>query len=209
MQAFEYAQDVDRNRWEFAIGFDELQRVGLTTADCRWMVCKGWSELAKELTPHPGLPRRFRHDVGLAISQRSCFVLTDTGVQMTRQMNHSKTNAVRLVDEHVVSEPLVTLRPHWDRDRHELRVGTRLVKQYKLPSPNQERILMAMEEESWPVRIDDPLPPSKKLDSKQRLHDTIKNLNRNQKQRLIRFMGDGTGQGVRWELILEQETSLR
>jgi hypothetical protein len=82
-----------------------------------------------------------------------------------------------------------------------------LVKQFKLPSPNQEMILMALEEEHWPVRIDDPLPPSKKLDAKQRLHDTIKNLNRNQKQRLIRFMGDGTGQGVRWEWILERGTS--
>jgi hypothetical protein len=207
MRALEYAQDVDRNRWEFAIGFEELQRVGLTTADCRWMVCKGWSELAKELMPHPGLPRRFRHDVGLAISPRSCFVLTDSGVQVIRRLNHIHGSAVRAVDVPNASEPVATVLPRWDRDRHELRVGTRLVKQFKLPSPNQERILMALEEETWPVRIDDPLPPSKKLDAKQRLHDTIKNLNRNQKHRLIRFMGDGTGQGVRWELIDEQETS--
>ena len=100
---------------------------------------------------------------------------------------------------------LVRPTPRWDRDRHELRVGGELVKQFKLPSPNQEMILMALEEESWPPRIDDPLPPSQKLDAKQRLHDTIKNLNRNQKHRLIRFMGDGTGQGVRWQLIAESQ----
>ena len=66
---------------------------------------------------------------------------------------------------------------------------------------------MAFEEDGWPARIDDPLPPAKKIDAKQRLHDTIKNLNRNQKQRLIRFMGDGTGQGVRWKPILNGDLS--
>ena len=60
---------------------------------------------------------------------------------------------------------------------------------------------MAFEEESWPPRIDDPLPPSPNIDSKKRLHDTIKSLNRHQKQRCIRFMGDGRGTGVRWEPI--------
>lgn len=208
LQAYEYAQDVDRNRWEFAIGFDELRRAGLTTADCRWLVCKGWSELARELTPQPGVPRRFRHDVGLAISQRSCFVLTDSGVQVVRRMGRQDQAAGRSADSASYASALISMvRPHWDRDRHELRLGDSLIKQFKLPSPNQEMILMALEEENWPVRIDDPLPPSKKLDAKQRLHDTIKNLNRNQKHRLIRFMGDGTGQGVRWELIAEHNSS--
>jgi len=36
-------------------------------------------------------------------------------------------------------------------------------------------------------------------DSKRRLHDTINSLNRNQKQSLIRFLGDGKGEGIRWE----------
>jgi hypothetical protein len=62
-------------------------------------------------------------------------------------------------------------------------------------------ILSVFDEENWPPRIDDPLPPSKRINTKQRLHDTIKSLNRNQKQRLVRFLGDGTGEGVRWELI--------
>jgi hypothetical protein len=32
------------------------------------------------------------------------------------------------------------------------------------------------------------------------LHDTIKALNRKQKVCLVRFMGDGSGEGIRWEL---------
>ncbi len=75
------------------------------------------------------------------------------------------------------------------------------MKQFKVPAANQERILAAFEEEGWPIRIDDPLPPNSEQDSKRRLHDTINSLNRNQKQNLIRFVGDGSGQGVRWELV--------
>ena len=91
--------------------------------------------------------------------------------------------------------------PLWDAARQELRVGDSLVKQFRLPAPNQGRILMAFEEEGWPSRIDDPLPPQPDLDPKRRLHDTIKSLNRNQKHRLLRFKGDGQGLGILWEFI--------
>jgi hypothetical protein len=37
-------------------------------------------------------------------------------------------------------------------------------------------------------------------DAAQCLHDTINHLNRNQIAQLIRFTGDGTGKGVRWEV---------
>ncbi len=79
-------------------------------------------------------------------------------------------------------------------------MGAAVVKQYKVPAPNQERVLAAFEEEGWPVHIDDPLPPSNDQDPKRRLHDTINSLNRNQKRSLLRFIGDGSGQGLRWEL---------
>jgi hypothetical protein len=92
--------------------------------------------------------------------------------------------------------------PKWDRDRQELRLGDVVVKQFKVPAVNQERILAAFEEEGWPVRIDDPLPPATDQDPKARLHDTIVSLNRNQKHPLIRFYGDGTGQGVRWGAVV-------
>ena len=90
-------------------------------------------------------------------------------------------------------------RPCWDRDRQELRVGTLIVKQFKVPAPNQETILAAFQEEGWPHRIDDPIPPHPDKEPKRRLHDTIISLNRNQRTPLIRFLGDGSGQGVRWE----------
>lgn len=93
----------------------------------------------------------------------------------------------------------LTMSPTWDRDRQQLRVGKVIVKEFKVPASNQEAILAAFQEENWPPRIDDPLSPAPDQDPKRRLHDTINSLNRNQKQALVRFLGDGSGQGVRWE----------
>jgi hypothetical protein len=203
LRALDYAIDLGRSRWEFAVELAELQRLGLSTADCRWLVCKGWVEIARELSSAPGSPRRFQHDLHLSLTRRSCLVLTDLGATEVRKHFARQRERVLTVNTTPQKSSAANLLPHWDRDRHELRVGGQLVKQFRLPSPNQEKVLNAFEEENWPVRIDDPLPPNEKLDAKQRLHDTIKNLNRHQKNPLIRFMGDGTGQGVRWEIRIE------
>jgi hypothetical protein len=80
-----------------------------------------------------------------------------------------------------------------------LSFGRFLVKRFRQPAPSQEVILTAFQEEEWSSRIDDPLPPQFQQCAHQRLLDTIKNLNRNQRHRLIRFEGDGTGRGVRWK----------
>ncbi len=81
-----------------------------------------------------------------------------------------------------------------------LYVGEQVVKQYRVPSPTQEAVLNAFEEEGWPTRIDDPLRPKPDQDAKRHLHETIRRLNRNRRAKLIHFSGDGTGAGVLWEL---------
>ena len=77
-------------------------------------------------------------------------------------------------------------------------LGAALVKQFRVPAVNQELILSAFEEEGWPPRVDDPLPRTGETDSKVRLRDAIKGLNRNQVQARVRFRGDGTGQSILW-----------
>ena len=101
-----------------------------------------------------------------------------------------------------------SIEPKWNGERHLLRVGDKIVKEFKVPSANQEAILTAFEEEGWPERIDDPLTPVGRIDPKRRLHDAIKGLNRNQKNSLIRFRGDGTGEGVQWSLISAGDVSM-
>jgi hypothetical protein len=95
----------------------------------------------------------------------------------------------------------VGIRPFWDSNRRELRLGSQVVKRFKWPAMNQELIVLAFEEEGWPRRIDDPLPLDPNIDPKRRLHDTIKCLNRHQLIPLIKFRGDGTGQGVLVEIV--------
>ena len=102
--------------------------------------------------------------------------------------------------ESVLPSPAVRT-PKWDSERRELRVGDRVVKQFKVPAPGQQRILAAFEEEGWPPCIDDPLPPAPDQDAKRRLHDMINALNRCHRHALIRFMGNGSGEGVRWEWV--------
>ena len=81
-------------------------------------------------------------------------------------------------------------------------VGEHVVKQFRVPSPNQEAILDAFQEEGWPTFVDDPLSPVPGQSAKRRLRDTIKGLNANQAAAVIRFHGDGTGQRVTWNLLI-------
>lgn len=226
LQAHLYAEELSRDAWDFAVEIPGLRAEGLTNSDFRWLVCKQYVEHAREITSAGENGRQFRPAGSLTFSKRTCFVLTSCGVTA------SELGIEFLADQQSIlssappigggrSDVLTSLSnnsrvttngqadiscmviPTWDRDRHELRLEGALVKQFKLPSPNQETILMAFEEDHWPPRIDDPLPLEPGLEPKRRLHDTIKSLNRHQKSRLIRFMGDGTGEGIRWALCSE------
>lgn len=89
-------------------------------------------------------------------------------------------------------------RPAWDKARRILVFSGVVIKSFNWPARNQELILTAFEEMGWPERIDDPLPITEGISQKDRLHDTIKCLNRKRLVKSIRFAGDGTGQGICW-----------
>ena len=94
---------------------------------------------------------------------------------------------------------VTTKHPTWDPDGRRLLWGGRVLKVYHHSAAEQQLILAAFEEQGWPNRIDDPLSPKFLLDSVERLHNTIRSLN----DRLegIRFHCDGSGTGIRWELL--------
>jgi hypothetical protein len=98
------------------------------------------------------------------------------------------------------SATVARIVPQWDAMRRELIVGGQVVKRFRVPARNQEAVLVAFEEEGWPHRVYDPLSPDGDTDTKQRLRETIKALNGHRLARIIRFRGDGTGEGVCWEL---------
>ncbi len=88
-------------------------------------------------------------------------------------------------------------RPHWDAARRRLTYEGLLVKQFRGRPGTQEIILAVFEEEGWPARIDDPLPPKDDMDPKTRVRNTLVRLNRAQRNALLRFEADGVG-GILW-----------
>ena len=80
-----------------------------------------------------------------------------------------------------------TPKPVWDREKRELRLDGKIIKRFKWPAGNQERVLNAFQDQGWPMFIDDPLDVDPKICPKRRLHDTLKCLNRNSLARRLSF----------------------
>ena len=202
LQAYEYAQELQRPPRDFALEFDALRETGLNHNDCRWLVYQNLVQhtLDAELQCETEGSSSTRPRVML--TRTSCFILTERGLALAhafldRRDPLPSLETVRTVD---LAHSSVELSPRWDRDCRELWLGAALVKQFKVPAANQEIILQAFQEEGWPPCIDDPLPPQFAMNPKRRLHDTLGALNRNQKHKFIRFRGNGNGEGVRWEV---------
>ena len=203
LRAFDYAQDLRTDRWEFAVEVTTLNALGMTNTDLRWLERKGLVEHADETTGSTDARRTFEKTGRLPFSDRTCVVLTDLGVELARS-SQGKLRQPGVGESPAAGHeksPALYPKPHWDKTQRELWLGSHLVKRFKQPAPDQEAILDAFEEEGWPIHIDDPLPQQPNKVPERHLHDTINNLNRNQKSRLIKFHGDGWGQGVRWSVV--------
>ena len=205
LKAYNYSKQLTRGAWDFAVEIGVLTDNGLSNSEFRWLICKGYVEHARELTDRGATLRTFRRVNSLSFSPQSCFVLTEAGaaaaIAMETTAAPNQPNEIEEVLSGNQPSESEESTPEWDPDRHQLRVGDLVVKQFNVPSPNQETLLTAFEEEGWPPQIDDPLPPVAQVDPKRRLRDTIRGLNRNQKNCVIRFMGDGTGEGVHWVFV--------
>ena len=193
LQAHQCAADVRRSVWDFAVTIHMFRLAGVTDCHMQWMCCKGYVEHAIEVIVPGDELRQFRPTTGLRITPESCFVLTELGRECAEQIVGSYSES-----PHTPLSPSSSL-PCWDAQRRELRVGQTVVKSFQVPAKNQETILAVFQEEGWPSRIDDPLPPVAEIDPRRRLHSTIQCLNRNRKADLLRFHGDGSGTGIRWD----------
>ncbi len=195
--AYLMAVQMKRDPWDFAI---EISQFALTdTNELRSLIYQGLVEHRSETT-RPGSPRRtFQSESDIMLSNRSCFVITPHGIRtLVRWMSLQKK-----VGQPGVNAAARSLEqtPVWDAQTRELRVGGKVVKLFRWPAQNQEAVLNAFQAQGWPTRIADPLPLDPKVCAKRRLHDTIKCLNRRRIEKLIKFRGDGTGRGVKLELL--------
>jgi hypothetical protein len=177
--------------WEFAVSLTELLAAGLTGTDVRRLVAGGLAEHAHERLRLGSDRRSFHPMTNLALTARTCFVLTPAGERLLKQWDG------RVALNGNDHSPALLL-PRWDAERRQLWYGDQLVKWYRQPADSQQTILAAFEEEGWPPRIDDPLPKVHGIMPRDRLHDTLKRLNRDQLATLLLFRRDGSGEGVEW-----------
>jgi hypothetical protein len=212
LESSAYARMLDEDPWEFSVEWPELHRIGISRSDGRWLIHRGLVSHALEVTSLDDRRRRFVASRNSGLSRRSCLVLTEKGRALAHRVAEwPDANVTALADRlsaarrgQVGRTNIVAMAPQspmWDGDRRQLRVGSRIVKEFKVPAMNQEIVLAVFEEERWPPRIDDPLPWKCDIDPQRRLHDTINSLNRRQRLRLVHFSADGLAQGIRWELI--------
>lgn len=192
LDAAQCAQSTQMQRWEYAVPISEMGNLGLSPNDLRWMINKRWLCHGRDLTQLRDCERKLEATEAVIFDDRSCFVLSDDGIVLAASSFSSSFSTVKSAPHSVV--------PSWKSDRSELWFGEVVVKRFRWAAVNQETILATFEEDGWPARIDDPLPYATAQDPKRRLGDTIKCLNRNQCAPIMRFRGDGTGEGVRWDL---------
>lgn len=91
-------------------------------------------------------------------------------------------------------------KPKWDAKTGELSISDVVVKEFRWPAANQSLLLKAFQRQNWKTEIKDPLPRTRGINPKVRLHDTIKCLNRNHTYTIVRFHGNGDGTGVTYSV---------
>jgi hypothetical protein len=205
LEAHEYVQDLGSSPWEFAVELSTLRRLRVSNSDLRWLVARGLVEHAVEVTRTGDAARGFRQPPRPVFSKRACYVLTPAGMDLAHELADPNDSSEESHARAPEMKPRLTISaaepptPKWDRDRKELRVGSAVVKRFKLDANDQEAVLAAFEEEAWAVRIDNPLAPAGEKSSQRRLQEALESLNRTQKGPHFRFTEDGNGEGVRWE----------
>jgi hypothetical protein len=186
--------------WDFALRLLQLQKLGVSESDLRWLVFNGYVDQADEETTFRDPARRFQPRANVPFSAETCFVLSEKGALVAGEGSDCRPSSSSDFPQIV---PLRSQLPHWDRKLRLLLLNGCVVKRFRRPANNQELVLSVFEEEGWPPSIDDPLPFVRPQRPKERLHATIRCLNSNHENRLIRFRGNGTGEGVFWEPIPE------
>jgi hypothetical protein len=188
LEAYEAAQSVGRKVWDFAVEIATVRAKGLSNSDLRRLVCQGYVEHARETTPaQSGRRRTFRGENQLSFCARTCLVLTDAGAAAAGAGAAARQRRRRV--------------PHYHPKTGVWRLGRRIIKKFKQPALTQRCVLEREQALGWPEWTSDPLPPDPEIDPRRHLHDTLKNLNNNQRNELVRFFGDGTGRGICWKFV--------
>jgi hypothetical protein len=177
--------------WEFAVTIRELRGLGLSETDVRWLVRKGYVEHRLEVIQPERVQRRFVQIANLGLTEQSCFVLTAAGVEYAWEAALVLGASAGLNGE-------AAEVPRWDAEGHALYWRGQAVKCFKEEAPCQEAVLSAFQAASWAACVEVLLPRDGGPDTKQRLRDAVRNLNRGVRP-CLHFRQEGCGSRVRWE----------
>jgi hypothetical protein len=201
LQAYEYAQELGCDLWEFAVGAAELLAAGLTHTTLRRLVYQRYVEHAHETTQPSHERRCFRRGGPALFVAETCFALTPQGALVARQ---ARPLPATIPDcGGAWTQPAGAAyagQPRWDGARRALCLGQVVIKRFGGRPGNQERLLDALEEDGWPRTLDDPLPGDDGIDAPDRLRNTVKDLNRGLRGQALRFHIINNGTGISWSL---------
>ncbi len=139
LEARQYAEELGRSPWDFAVEIDALRAAGATNSALRWLVCSGHVEHGRETTLLGDVARTFRRSQGLRFTDKTCFVLTEAGIKSARgflEKFKPEDDGDEVEPTELVPVPNLAPKPTWDWERQELRVGDVVVKQFKVPAAN-------------------------------------------------------------------------
>jgi len=205
VEGYRYARELELGAWSFAVEVSYLRHLGLSNNDLRWLASVRAVEYAVEVTKANSFERTFRRLRRLTFSRRLCFVLSPPGAVWAEQLvslaekRVSREAMQPVADGTCMAEPTsapAAVSPTWDRDRLELRLGSRLVKRFTVPSRDAETILTVFEESGWPKQLQNPLDESV-LSGVERLRSAVAILNR-QRTRLIQFELESGEPKIAW-----------
>ncbi len=188
--------------WDQALSMSALEQAGVNSSDLRWLIGRGLVEHAVDAPGSQATSHVVRRPNRARFQSGAVFRLTAVGAKFVQQLDLSTAESVRPASasraagshRSVASPPL---RPRWDRDRCELRVGSALARRFLLEAADQVRILAAFEEARWPESIESPLGlPSD--GAAKRLRRAVDGLNNSCTGRLVRFFLDEKKQCVGW-----------
>jgi hypothetical protein len=134
------AEDAEKHPWQFAVDLQSLLKSDCTENGVRWLISKGYLEHAIETTKAKARQRTFSRAKNLHLQPTSCYLLTAQGVAVARQLREGLLVSANGADK-------IAGKPYWSAETRELRLNGVLLKIFKRPAANQERILTAFEEE--------------------------------------------------------------
>jgi len=203
MEAYRYSHPPEQDSWQFGIEITHLLDAGLTASDLRWLVREAYAAHAVEITRPRHLRRSFRVADNLALTPRSCFLLTAAGFSAVGEWLQASTDGS--VPERkpppALAEGQASEAPRWERHLHTLFWRGQEVAHFRREAPSQEAVLDAFQARRWARCVEVTLACAGAC-PKAGLHNAVKNLNRKVKP-YLQFGQEGNGSRVSWQPLTD------